>query len=121
MHCVPQNDDVTMIGHNRQGWEMPGEFENYVKLFNEADSAARALNVATGDLGKIVTMINQSPHILSNPAGSGGRWPSQEELRQLYADFRQKSAPLQAAWNQLPADVKGYAPAPSTVGKGQKN
>ena len=31
-------------------WEMPGEFEAYVKLFNEADAAGRALNVAIDDL-----------------------------------------------------------------------
>jgi hypothetical protein len=104
------------IGHNHRGWEVPGEFDEYIKLFNEADASARALNVAVHDLNQIVEILRQSIQVLGTPS-SLGRWPTEGELRQLFQAAQQKAAPLQIAYGRLPADVKKYAPAPNAVGK----
>jgi hypothetical protein len=94
---------------------MPGELEEYVRRFDEANTAALALNVALSALTTIAAQVQQTPKLLGG-SDALARWPTQEELRKLYQDRLMKVAPLQAAYHQLPHDMKRFAPLPDSVG-----
>ena len=101
-----------MLGHNLERWAMPGEFDDYVRHFDEAKAVWLRLYAAIGQLMSVATRVNEAPSVLVQPAGQP--WPTQQELRELYQAAEQRSSPLLAEYNRLPQDVQKYAPKPGT-------
>jgi len=94
---------------------MSGNFEEYIKLYNEADKASRQLHIALTDLSIKLAEVRQIPRLLLQP--ESGKWPTQDELRALCQAMQTKIAPLQAAFNALSDKDRDIAPRPHTVGK----
>jgi hypothetical protein len=93
---------------------MAGELEQYIAHFQEADASFRKLKAALHDLSMKVTQAVQAPQVLAQPAN--GKWPTQDELRNMFVEYQQKAAPLQAEYNRLPQEYRQYAPGPNTLG-----
>jgi hypothetical protein len=102
-----------MMGHNQIGWTMPVGFEEYVVHFTAAKNAWTSLYVALDQLTNFVSQARQSPQSMASPANPP--WPTQEELRKMFVDAQAKTIPLMGEYNQLPQDVKSYAPQPGTA------
>jgi hypothetical protein len=91
---------------------MPGSDE-YFRHFAEAKAAWAQLYVAIQQLSAAVANVQRSPMMLLQP--NVGAWPTQEQLRNMCTEAQQKTIPLQAEYNALPADVKQYAPQPQNA------
>ena len=102
-----------MISHNLKVWTMPVTFEEYVKHFDGAKNAWRKLYVALSQLQAAVSTAMQNPAVLAAPANQP--WATQEDLRKMFADAQAQTAPLMGQYNQLPQDVKNFAPNPNTA------
>ncbi len=94
---------------------MPGDLEEYLKLYDEADRVARKLHLALGDLSAKLAQVRQLPRLLLQP--ESGKWPTQEELRTLCQTMDTKAAPLQAKYNALSDEQRKTAPHPLTIGR----
>ena len=103
------------LSHIRETWRMPGDLEEYLKLYNEADRVARQLHLALSDLSVKLAQVRQLPRLLLQ--AESGKWPTQEELRALCQTMDTKAAPLQAQYNALSEEQRNSAPHPLTIGR----
>ena len=104
-----------VMNHNREAWAMPGDLEEYLKLYDEADRVARQLHLALSDLSVKLAQVRQLPRLLLQP--ESGKWPTQEELRALCQTMDTKAAPLQAKYNALSEEQWKIVPHPLTIGR----
>jgi hypothetical protein len=94
---------------------MPGELETYIDLYQAAEKAWQMFYAALQDATMKLAQVRLSPHLLASPAL--GKWPSQDQLYDLWVDASSKTNPLRVHYGQIHEKYRASAKAPHNLGK----